>query len=46
MKKSVPNTSGTPARAVNPTNKHWTKMSDDERRSNWADIVKGYALRK
>jgi len=44
--KSVPNTSGTPARAVNPSNKNWTTMTDNERRSNWADIVKGYALRK
>ena len=43
---SVTPTSGTPARAVNPNNKHWTKMSKDERQSNWGDIVKGYALRK
>ena len=44
--KSVTPTSGTPARAVNPNNKHWTEMSKDERQSNWGDIVKGYALRK
>ncbi len=43
---TVPATSSTPARTVNPTNKHWTEMSKDERRSNWTDIVKGYALRK
>jgi len=43
---SVAPTSGTPARAVNPNNKHWTKMSKDERQSNWGDIVKGYAVRK
>ena len=43
---SVTPTSGTPARAVNPNNKHWTTMSKDERQSNWGDIVKGYALRK
>jgi len=43
---SVAPTSGTPARAVNPNNKHWTEMSKDERQSNWGDIVKGYALRK
>ena len=43
---SVTPTSGTPARAVNPNNKHWTTMSKDERQSNWGDIVKGYAVRK
>ena len=42
----VPATSGTPARAVNPNNKDWTKMSQDERRTNWKDIVKGYAMNK
>ena len=42
---SVTPTSGTPARAVNPNNKHWTTMSKDERQSNWGDIVKGYAVR-
>ena len=45
-KNSVTPTSGTPARSVNPNNKHWTEMSKDERQSNWGDIVKGYALRK
>ena len=43
---SIPNTSSTPARTVNPTNKHWTEMSKNERQSNWKDIVKGYAMRK
>ena len=43
---SVPNTSGTPARAVNPNNKDWTKMDRSERQANWSDIVKGYAMRK
>jgi hypothetical protein len=43
---SVPPTSGTPARAVNPNNKDWTKMSQEERRTNWKDIVKGYAMNK
>jgi hypothetical protein len=43
--KSIPSTSGTPARAVNPNNKDWTKMEQSERRENWADIVKGYALK-
>ena len=44
--QSVPGTSGTPARAVNPNNKDWTKMKKEERQSNWGDIVKGYALNK
>ena len=44
--KAIPNTSSTPARTVNPTNKHWTEMSKNERQSNWKDIVKGYAMRK
>lgn len=43
---SVPTTSGTPARAVNPNNKDWTKMDKSERQQNWSDIVKGYSLRK
>ena len=43
---AVPSTSGTPARAVNPTNKDWTKMDRAERQSNWKDIVKGYAMNK
>ena len=43
---SVPATSGTPARAVNPNNKDWTKMDKAERQQNWGDIVKGYAMRK
>lgn len=43
---SVPSTSGTPARAVNPNNKDWTKMNKAERQQNWSDIVKGYAMRK
>ena len=43
---SVPTTSGTPARAVNPNNKDWTKMDKAERQQNWSDIVKGYAMRK
>ena len=42
----IPSTSGTPARAVNPNNKDWTKMDKAERQSNWGDIVKGYAMRK
>ena len=40
----VPPTSGTPARAVNPNNKDWTKMDKEERRQNWSDIVRGYAM--
>jgi hypothetical protein len=43
---SVLSTSGTPARSVNPENKHWTKMNESERRDNWSDIVKGYSVRK
>ena len=43
---SVPATSGTPARAVNPNNKDWTKMDKTERQQNWGDIVKSYAMRK
>ena len=43
---SVPSTSGTPARAVNPNNKDWTKMTKSDRQENWTDIVKSYALRK
>jgi len=45
-KQSVPGTSGTPARAVNPSNKDWTKMKKEERQANWGDIVRGYALNK
>tara|TARA_Y100000593_G_scaffold94843_1_gene196536 strand:- start:1412 stop:1996 length:585 start_codon:yes stop_codon:yes gene_type:complete len=40
----VPPTSGTPARAVNPNNKDWTKMDRTERQANWKDIVKSYAM--
>jgi TolA-binding protein len=43
---NVPSTSVSRARTVNPTNKDWTKMTAEERRSNWGDIVKGYALQK
>ena len=43
---SVPATSGTPARAVNPNNKDWTKMDRSERQANWKDIVKSYAMNK
>ena len=43
---SVPPTSGTPARAVNPNNKDWTKMDRTERQANWKDIVKSYAMNK
>jgi len=43
---AVPSTSGTPARAVNPANKDWTKMGKAERQANWKDIVKGYAMNK
>ena len=43
---SVPPTSGTPARAVNPNNKDWTKMDRSERQANWKDIVKSYAMNK
>ena len=43
---NVPTTSGTPARAVNPNNKDWTKMDKADRQQNWGDIVKGYSLRK
>lgn len=43
---SVPATSGTPARSVNPTNQDWTKMNQAERRAKWSDIVKGYALNR
>ena len=42
---SVVPTSGSPARSTNPTNKSWVDMSTDERRSNWGDILKGYAKR-
>jgi len=35
-------TSGAPARSSNPTNKSWVDMSDDERRSNWGNILQGY----
>ena len=44
--QSVPPTSGTPARAVNPNNKDWTKMGKEERQANWKDIVKGYAMNR
>ena len=43
---SIPATSGTPARSINPTNQDWTKMNQSERRAKWSDIVKGYALNK
>ena len=42
----VPPTNGTPARAVNPNNKDWTKMEKAERQANWKDIVKSYAMNK
>jgi hypothetical protein len=38
-------TSGAPARSTNPTNKSWVDMSAEERRSNWGDILQGYAKR-
>lgn len=43
---NVPPTSSTPARSVNPNNKDWTKMSQEDRQANWADIVKGYTLKR
>ena len=43
---SIPTTSGTPARAVNPNNKDWTKMDKAERQKNWGDIVRSYAMNK
>ena len=41
---SVVPTDKTPPRGLNPSSKDWTKMTQAERRTNWADIVKGYAL--
>jgi len=43
---SIPSTSGTPARSVNPQNSDWTKMSRDERTAKWSDIIKSYAFNK
>ena len=43
---SVPNTSSTPARAINPNNKDWTKMTKEEKRKNWKDIMKGYTYKR
>jgi len=43
---SIIPTDKTPARGINPTNKKWTSMTQEERRTNWADIVRGYAMKK
>ncbi len=43
---SVPNTSSTPARAINPNNKDWTEMSKEDKRKNWKEIVKGYTFKR
>ena len=43
---SVPNTSSTPARAINSNNKDWTEMSKEDKRKNWKEIVKGYTFKR
>lgn len=40
--KAVAPTDGTPARTVNPDNKNWTDLPDEERRSNWQSILDSY----
>ena len=43
--KDVPDTSSTPARATNPTNKNWVEMNAEERRANWGSILQSYVKR-
>lgn len=40
--KAVAPTDGTPARTVNPDNKNWTDLPDEERRGNWQSILDSY----
>ena len=42
---NVPPTDGTPARSANPENKNWVDLSDEERRSNWGNILDAYRKR-
>lgn len=44
-KAEVAPTDGTPARSANPDNKNWVDLSDDERRSNWGNILDAYRRR-
>ena len=44
-KAEVAPTDGTPARNANPENKNWVELSDDERRSNWGNILDAYRKR-
>ena len=44
-KAEVAPTDGTPARNANPENKNWVELSDEERRSNWGNILDAYRKR-
>tara|TARA_R100000458_G_C8271377_1_gene246086 strand:- start:1598 stop:2179 length:582 start_codon:yes stop_codon:yes gene_type:complete len=44
-KAEIAPTDGTPARSANPENKNWVDLSDDERRSNWGNILDAYRRR-
>ena len=44
-KSEVAPTDGTPARSANPDNKNWVDLSDEERRSNWGNILDSYRRR-
>ena len=41
----VPETSATPPATVNPSNKSWVDMSNEERRANWGAILQSYVKR-
>lgn len=44
-KSEVVPTDGTPARTSNPDNKSWVDLNDEERRSNWGNILDAYRRR-
>ena len=45
VQEHVPDTSSTPSATVNPNNKSWVDMSNEERRANWGAILQSYVKR-
>lgn len=45
VQEPVPDTSSTPSATVNPNNKSWVDMSNEERRANWGAILQSYVKR-
>ena len=45
VQEPVPDTSSTPSATVNPNNKSWVDMTNEERRANWGAILQSYVKR-